>query len=159
MGPPRIGPLLALPPSGWPVSRQLTFTPSGTRMFARTFLALGALSGAIAVGLGAAASHALADRLVNTEAWFRTALHYQEFHSLALVLVGVLAATRPSRLLAVAGGLLASGIVLFCGNLYLRSILHFHDWHALTPIGGSAFIIGWLAMAVAAMSSPRADKA
>ncbi len=116
---------------------------------ARLFLALGALSAAVSVALGAAANHALAERLANTLAWFQTALHYQQFHALGLMLVGLVAAHFPtSRWVVAAGGLMVAGTLLFSGNLYLRSLAGFHDLHAVTPIGGGAFILAWLALAL-----------
>jgi uncharacterized membrane protein YgdD (TMEM256/DUF423 family) len=56
---------------------------------------------------------------------------------------------RPaSRWIAAAGTLMMVGTLLFCGNLYLRSLADFHALHAVTPFGGGAFILGWLALAV-----------
>jgi uncharacterized protein (TIGR03382 family) len=40
------------------------------------------------------------------------------------------------------------GLMLFSGNLYLRSLAGFHELHAVTPVGGGAFLAGWLAFAV-----------
>lgn len=121
-------------------------------MWARLFLALGAVSAAMAVALGAAASHALAGRLADTQAWFQIALQYHQLHALGLVAVGLAAVRWPSPWIAAAGWLMLTGTLLFSGNLYLRSLAHFHDWHALTPIGGGAFILAWLALAVGVLT-------
>jgi uncharacterized membrane protein YgdD (TMEM256/DUF423 family) len=119
---------------------------------ARLFLALGAFSAAISVALGAAANHALAERLVTTLAWFQTALLYQQFHALGLLAVGLIAARFPaSRWVVAAGWLMVAGTLLFSGNLYLRSLADFHDLHAATPFGGGAFILGWLALGIAVL--------
>jgi len=121
---------------------------------ARIFLVLGALSAASSVALGAAASHAFAERLATTQAWFQTALQYQQFHALGLVLVGLAAARFASAWVVAAGWLMVAGTLLFSGNLYLRSLADFHDWHAATPFGGGAFLLGWLALALGALLQP-----
>jgi uncharacterized membrane protein YgdD (TMEM256/DUF423 family) len=45
-------------------------------------------------------------------------------------------------------------MVLFCGNLYLRSLAGIHALHAITSFGGAAFILGWLAFGVGALRLP-----
>lgn len=116
---------------------------------ARIYLVLGALSAAISVMLGAAAAHALSGLPAGAQAWFHTAMQYHQFHALGLLLVGLIAAhLRASRWIAVAGALMATGTLLFSGNLYLRSLADFHALHAATPFGGGAFILGWLALAI-----------
>jgi uncharacterized membrane protein YgdD (TMEM256/DUF423 family) len=119
---------------------------------ARLFLFLGALSAAVSVVLGAAAAHALAGLPTTAQAWFQTALHYHQFHALGLIAVGLVAVHRPtSRWIAAAGTLMILGTLLFSGNLYLRSLADFHALHAVTPFGGAAFILGWLALAIGAI--------
>lgn len=115
---------------------------------AKLFLALGALSAAISVALGAAASHALAERLAGTRAWFDIALHYQQFHALALLATGLVAQRTASRWVVAAGWLMVAGTLLFSGNLYLRSLADFHALRAVTPFGGGAFILAWLTLAL-----------
>jgi uncharacterized membrane protein YgdD (TMEM256/DUF423 family) len=124
---------------------------------ARWFMALGAIAAASAVALGAAAAHGLREALAANDpaGWFATALEYQRYHALGLVVVGLAAAVAPaSRWFAAAGGLLLIGLILFCGNLYLRSIAGIHTFHAVTPFGGGAFILAWLAFAVGAIRLP-----
>lgn len=125
---------------------------------ARWFLGLGGLSLAIAVGLGAAAMHGLKAHLAANDpaGWFQTALHYHQLHGLGLMAIGLAAALRPAcRWFAWAGALLVVGLLLFSGNLYLRSIAGFHDFHAVTPFGGGAFIIAWLLCAIGALRGGR----
>ncbi|MBI4755216.1 MAG: DUF423 domain-containing protein [Betaproteobacteria bacterium] len=125
---------------------------------ARWFLALGGINAALAVALGAAGMHALKAHLAANDptGWFQTALHYHQFHALGLLAVGLAAARAPaSRWFARAGWSLLAGIVLFSGNLYLRSIAGIHDLHAVTPIGGGAFMLAWLFFAIGALSPAR----
>ena len=118
---------------------------------ARLFIALGALSAGSSVALGAAASHALAERLAGTQSWFQTALHYQQFHALGLIAVGLVATRTPSRWVMTSGWLMILGTFLFSGSLYLRSIAGIHDFRAATPFGGGTFMLAWLALAVGAL--------
>jgi uncharacterized membrane protein YgdD (TMEM256/DUF423 family) len=121
----------------------------------RTFTAAGALVLAAGVALGAVASHA-AGRAVHPDAarLLQIAVLYQLVHGVALVLAGVLARFGTTRWLAFAGAAFAAGVALFCGSLY---------WLAFTgrsagiaaPLGGSAFIAGWILVAVHAIAGPR----
>lgn len=125
----------------------------------KVFLLLAGLSGAVNILLGAMASHWLKDQLnyweLNT---FETAARYQMYHTLALVGLAVLIKFYPSRLLNWAGVFFVLGIALFSGSLYLMSISEIVyrpslDMLApLTPIGGGAFVIGWLLLAMSALS-------
>jgi uncharacterized membrane protein YgdD (TMEM256/DUF423 family) len=121
---------------------------------AKWFLALGAVNAALATALSAAATHALRDLIAANDpaGWFAIALEYHRYHAFGLIAVGLAATIFPSsRWFAAAGWLLLAGIVLFCGNLYLRSVAGIHALHAVTPFGGGAFILAWLAFAVGAL--------
>ncbi len=120
---------------------------------ARAFIALGALAAALAVALGAAASHGLRAHLAANDpaGWFATALDYHRWHALGLMLVGLAAARLDSRWFVAAGWLLVAGLLLFSGNLYLRSLFGVHTFHVVTPWGGGAFIAGWLCAAIGAL--------
>jgi uncharacterized membrane protein YgdD (TMEM256/DUF423 family) len=120
---------------------------------AKLFLVLGSLSAAVSVALGAAGAHALANLPELTQSWFRTALQYQQFHALGLLAIGLLADRLTSRWISAAGWLMLTGTLLFSGNLYLRSLADVHTLHAVTPFGGGAFILGWLALAVGIITS------
>lgn len=118
---------------------------------ARLAVAAGALAAALAVALGAASAHALKPLLlVNDPAgWFETARRYHELHAIGLVAVGLAIALRPaSRWITAAAVLLAAGIVLFSGSLYLRSLFGIHELRSLTPLGGVALMAGWVALAL-----------
>ena len=124
---------------------------------ARLFLAFGALAAALAVALGAAASHGLRAHLAvhDPAGWFTAALQYHQWHALGLMAVGLAAARFSSRWFVAAGWLLVAGLLLFSGNLYLRSLAGIHELRALTPWGGGAFIAGWLCAALGALGVRR----
>ena len=111
----------------------------------RLFFALGSLSGFIAVGLGAFAAHGLKERLApEMLAVFETGARYQMYHALAMILCGVLAATRP-------GWVMQGGIVLFSGSLYALALTDVKALGAITPFGGVAFLVGWVWLAITAL--------
>ncbi|MHB1241674.1 MAG: DUF423 domain-containing protein [Gammaproteobacteria bacterium] len=117
---------------------------------ARTFLFLGALNGLLAVVLGAFGAHILKARLsADLMAVYHTANEYHFYHALALLLIGIVALQFPeSRSLKWAGWLMLVGIVLFSGSLYLLAVTGTRWLGAITPLGGLAFIAGWLLLAI-----------
>jgi len=118
---------------------------------AKLFLTLGSLSGLLAVVLGAFGAHALKARLDTAAlAIFDTASQYHFYHSLALLVVGLLAITYPvSGYLKASGWLFVFGILVFSGSLYVLSVSGVRWLGAVTPIGGLAFIAGWFCLAAA----------
>ena len=113
-------------------------------------LFVGAISGMTAVALSAFGAHALegviSERLMDV---FQTAADYQFYHSLALLLVALLGVNYPSsKKLKWTTGLFTVGIVLFSGSLYLLSLSGIRWLGMVTPIGGIAFILGWLTLAI-----------
>ena len=124
---------------------------------------IGAVVGFLAVGMGAFGAHSLSDRLkaLGTLANYETAAQYQMYHALALVAVGGLAiAGRTGTAVAVAGWGFLLGTLVFSGSLYILSLTGIRWLGAITPIGGVALLVGWLALAVAAEgpSKPRLDR-
>ena len=117
-------------------------------MVDRAFLTLGAVSAALAVGLGAFAAHGLRGRLgPDALATFETAARYHMYHALGLLAVAWAASRWPGGATAAAGWLFVAGTVLFSGSLYLLSVTGQRWLGAVTPLGGLAFILGWLALA------------
>jgi uncharacterized membrane protein YgdD (TMEM256/DUF423 family) len=117
----------------------------------QTFILLGALSGFISVAAGAFGAHALRRRLAeDLLAIFETGARYEMYHALALLAVGALAARASSPALRAAGWLFVVGTVLFSGSLYALALTGVRRLGAITPLGGLAFLAGWLALAVAA---------
>lgn len=117
----------------------------------------GSIAGALGVALGAFGAHAWHDSLT-PQAFeiFQTASRYHLIHSLALVAVGLVGTRIGGPSIAVAGAAFSIGILLFCGSLYGIALAGLR-LGVVAPIGGTALIIGWLALGVATLpwaSSP-----
>src|SRR5512132_3075870 len=113
----------------------------------RLFLILGALSGFISVAAGAFGAHALKARLPDDLlAVFETGARYQMFHALALVAVAWAGTRWPGSAATRAGWLFVVCTVLFSGSLYALALSGVRWLGAITPIGGVAFLAGWLAL-------------
>lgn len=154
----------------------------------RTWLFTGAVLAGLAVAAGAFAAHGLdgyfhrvyagqdyekkhsdrgqtvvtkvplADKLL---ADFKTGAEYQMYHALALLAVGLLAAIQPARSLTIAAWAFVLGIIGFSGGLYAYSLMNAR-WIGMivVPLGGTLFLVGWIALAVAVCAgrtSPAAD--
>ena len=120
----------------------------------RVFFVLGAISGGLAVGLGAFAAHGLRSRVTaEALAAFETGARYHMYHALALLAVAWAVTRWPGPWVTTAGWLFVAGTVLFSGSLYLLALTGVRALGAITPLGGLAFILGWLALVVAAWSA------
>ena len=116
----------------------------------RYLLASAGLSLLLATLLGAYGTHMLQVNLSDS-AWgaYERAVEYQFYHSLGLIGTILLAAKHPdSRLIALSGWLLIAGIILFCGAIYATSFGAPAIVGAVAPIGGTAFMAGWLALTI-----------
>ncbi len=117
------------------------------------FVFLGGVNGFLAVALGAFGAHGLKAR-VGPEMLevYQTGVQYHTTHALALIAVGIAAHWAPdSRYLKGAGWLFLVGIILFSGSLYLLSVTGDRWLGTITPVGGGFFLIGWLALSIAAL--------
>ena len=112
----------------------------------------GALAAAVAVGAGAFGAHTL-KALVAPERLdtFKTAAQYQMYHALALLFVGWMLEQNNQTLIRWAAGLLLVGMLLFSGSLYVLVLADTAWLGAITPLGGVAFIAGWLCLAFGAL--------
>lgn len=121
----------------------------------RVWLVFAGLNAALAVGAGAYASHGLAmPGMERAQDWVRTAGQYQLWHALALLATLLLAARSEgaARLaVRVAGWLFVVGILLFCGALYGLALGIVLPVPNVAPTGGTAFMVGWGLLAVAAL--------
>jgi len=122
---------------------------------ARVFLALGSASAFIAVAGGAFGAHALRRRLdENLLAVFETGVRYQMYHALALLAVAWVMDRWGGGLVAASGWLFVAGTVVFSGSLYLLALTGQRMFGAVTPIGGVAFLGGWLVLLIGILRSP-----
>ena len=113
---------------------------------------VGAIAGAIGVLLGAFGAHGLKSRVdADMLAVFETGVRYHMYHALALLAVGWAATRWPGTWVNASGWLFLVGIVVFCGSLYVMTLTGARWLGAITPLGGVAFISGWIALAVAAL--------
>ena len=122
-------------------------------MSGAAWLRLASALGGLAVALGAFGAHGLKDKLeaLQTTATYHTAVQYHFYHALALLAVALLALQgRSSGALALAGWSFTLGVLIFSGTLYALALSGIKWLGAITPIGGVAFIVGWVALAVAA---------
>ena len=118
---------------------------------AKFFLVTGSVSAASCIVLGAFAAHGLKQQLgAESLAAFQTGVQYQFYHSLGLILVGVLMLQLQvtTGFIKYAGLAMLAGIVLFSGSLYLLSVGAWKWLGPVTPVGGFAFIVGWLLLAL-----------
>ena len=117
---------------------------------AKLFLSIGSISGALAVMIGAFGAHGLKNKLSEKMlANYMTGVEYHFYHTIALLIVGVVALHYPSRPLAAGGWAFTIGILIFSGSLYIMAMTGITKLGAVTPIGGMAFIIGWVLLAIA----------
>jgi uncharacterized membrane protein YgdD (TMEM256/DUF423 family) len=129
----------------------------------RRWIAIGAILAAIGVGIGAYGAHGLKDTLARAGfagddlthrlAIFETAVRYQMFHAIALVLTGLALQHRESPAWRFVPWAFLTGIILFCGPLKLLTFAG-DEWKwlgAVVPFGGASMIAGWIALAACAL--------
>ena len=116
------------------------------------FIFLGSLLAALAVGLGAIGAHALKSHLTAENlATYHTAVQYQMYHAIGLVLVGLLGLHHRNRWFDGAGWSMLVGIVLFSGLIYAWLATGRRYFVYPVPVGGVAIIIGWVLVAIGAI--------
>jgi len=116
----------------------------------KTFLLIGALAAFLGVAFGAFGAHGLRSRLSpEMLAVFETAVRYQMYHALALLVVGLMMAPMGGWAVHTAGWAFTIGILLFSGSLYLLALTGTTAFGMITPIGGLAFLVGWGCLIIA----------
>lgn len=114
----------------------------------RLAYAAGVIGAFLAVALGAFGAHGLQDRLsVHSLSIWNTAVTYQVYHSLALIIVGLWMQINACVASRIVWAFIA-GIGLFCGSLYLLALTDLSILGAITPLGGISFLFGWGVWAV-----------
>lgn len=121
----------------------------------KTFVLLGSLSAFLGVALGAFGAHGLKTKVApDMLAVWETAVLYHLVHALGLLLIGILCHLMPDlALLRNAGWALLIGTLFFSGSLYLLVLTGVKPLGMITPIGGVAFLAGWILLAAAAWQS------
>ena len=125
-------------------------------MTGKIWIACGALLASAAVAAGAVGTHVLKETVkldADALATYEVAVRYQMYHALGLILVGLVAARANSRLVAAAGIVFVLGIVLFSGGVYAWLATGIKPFVHVVPIGGTAWIVGWLLLAAGALKS------
>ena len=114
----------------------------------RILLIIGSLFAALSVLLGAFGAHGLKNRLSMEDlAIFETAVRYQMYHALGILLMGVASFYLTEKLVSIPAYFLILGIIIFSGSLFLLVFTNLKWFGAITPIGGLCLIIGWLLLA------------
>jgi uncharacterized membrane protein YgdD (TMEM256/DUF423 family) len=121
----------------------------------RIFFSIGAVAALLAVAAGAFGAHALEARLSPERLeTFKLGAQYQMYHALGLLAVAWATTRWPGGLTTTAGWLFVAGIVIFSGTVYALGLGAPRWLGAITPIGGTAFLLGWLLLAWAALRGP-----
>ena len=119
------------------------------------WLAVGAVAAGIGVGLGAFGAHGLKSRVdPHMLAVFETGVRYHLYHALALLAVAWVSSRSMSALPSASGWAFIAGILLFSGSLYLLVLTGTKWLGAITPLGGLAFLVGWVLLAASAFARP-----
>jgi uncharacterized membrane protein YgdD (TMEM256/DUF423 family) len=124
-------------------------------MTLRIWLLAAAINGLFAVAAGAAASHLFAGD-AHRLGLMTTGAQYGMYHALALLALAALAERATGgAFLAAAAWLFIAGTVLFSGSLYLLALTEIRAIAWMTPCGGIAFMLGWVALAISAWRARR----
>ena len=117
-----------------------------------TLVLLAAISGFLAVALGAFGAHAL-KVVLQPELYlvYQTAVEYQFYHTFPLLFLGIASNQFPEKWLKWSGIAFVTGIFLFSGSLYVLALSGVRALGAITPLGGVAFLLGWGFLAYAAL--------
>ena len=123
------------------------------------FLTFAAIAGALAVIAGAMLAHQLRTLMPDlAKEVYDTAVRYQFYHVFALMTCGILSEKFPGPAINRAGFFFILGILLFSGSLYIISVFITKGVSVplamglITPIGGFAFILGWIFLTLAVLN-------
>lgn len=119
---------------------------------ARLFFSVGALLAGLAVAAGAYGAHGAVSLGAQQAIWINKAARYQMYHGLALLMVSWACTQWPGgeRYFTGAGALFLFGVFCFSGSLYMMAFTGM-DMGLMTPVGGMAFILGWLLLSAGAL--------
>ncbi|MFI8706871.1 DUF423 domain-containing protein [Bacillus sp. NPDC077411] len=116
----------------------------------KIFFLLGCIMAALSVALGAFGAHGLEGKISAKmlDVW-KTGVTYQMFHAGGLFIVALLMDKIQSSLVSAAGWCMVAGIIMFSGSLYALSTTGMKFFGPITPLGGVAFIVGWILLGTA----------
>ena len=116
------------------------------------WISVGAIGGLLSVALGAFGAHGLKGRIdVGLLANWQTAADYLGLHSIAILACGLVLLQRPeASLVNLAAWALLIGVCLFSGSLFAMTLTGIRQLGMITPIGGTALILGWALLAIGA---------
>src|SRR5687767_10539075 len=118
----------------------------------RTLLLVGAVAGCIGVGFGAFGAHGLRGRLSpEMLAVFETGVRYQMYHAFAILITAIALSRFDGPILRAGGWLFTVGILLFSGSLYAMALTGTTALGMITPLGGVAFLAGWVCLVLVAI--------
>jgi uncharacterized membrane protein YgdD (TMEM256/DUF423 family) len=116
------------------------------------WIMIGASFALVGVAAGAFGAHGLRSRLpADLLAVFEVAVRYQMYHAFALILIGLGEARLAPGSARIAGLAFTLGILIFSGSLYALALSGVRWLGAITPLGGLAFLVGWVAFILAAV--------
>ena len=112
-------------------------------------LSVAAISGLLAVALGAFGAHGL-KAIISPEMLevYKTGVQYHFYHTFALLVVGILMNFKYTKALKWSAYLFMAGIVLFSGSLYVMAISGVKALGLITPFGGTVWIVAWILLIV-----------
>ena len=112
-----------------------------------TWIITGSIFAGLAVLFGAFGAHGLKSRISPEDlVIFETGVRYQMYHALALIVLGLIAMNPAVNISSLPFVLFVLGIVIFSGTLYLIPLTGLRWLGAITPIGGTALIAGWMSL-------------
>ncbi len=120
----------------------------------KDWIVLGSCLLALAVAFGAFGAHSLKSKISSEDLIiFETGVRYQIYHSIALILLGIIIFVLPTLKVNTIGYLFTFGILLFSGSLYVLVLTNLRWLGVITPIGGLCFIFGWILFAIKVFKS------
>lgn len=115
-------------------------------MQTKQILIIGAVISLLSVVIGAFGAHGLEKLLTENGRveTFETAVRYQFYHALGIILIGLTTVHFPHKLIRTSVWLMIIGIIIFSGSLYIYSLTQIKIFVMITPLGGVSFILGWV---------------
>jgi len=119
-------------------------------MNSKSLIITGSLFMALAVAFGAFGAHIVQD-LLTPERFqvYQTGVEYHFYHALGLLLLSAVSFhISDSKWITLSGIAFIAGIIIFSGSLYFLTLTDTGWLGAITPLGGIAFILGWVFLAI-----------